>query len=151
MATLKEFEEALKSYNMVSALAVLEQLRERDKAKRSTTAARRVTAKKMTPELAREVLELHKTTAMTQQEIAFKLGVNQGRVNEVVKHGKWLTENPAAPEQIAREKALKRIREARADKAAQPKTTKAVRVPTGAGSRPPRKPSGPAQLALGDF
>ena len=144
MATLKEFEEALKSYNMVAALAVLQQLRERDKAKRSTTTARRVTAKKMTPELAREVLELHKTTAMTQQEIAFKLGVNQGRVNEVVKHGKWLSDNPAAPEAVARDRALKRMREPRQRKAAD---TVRARVE----ARPAGKPAGPSQLALGDF
>ena len=102
MPTLKEFEEALKSYNMVSALAVLEELRKRDRAKRSMQPARRVTGRKMTPELAHAILELHRTTSMTQQEIAFKLGVNQGRVNEVIKHGKWLSGDPSSPEAIAR-------------------------------------------------
>jgi hypothetical protein len=144
MATLKEFEEALKSYNMVSALAVLEKLRDRDRAMRAPAAARRVTAKKMTPDLARQVLELHKTTAMTQQEIAFKLGVNQGRVNEVVKHGKWLTENSAAPERVARDKALRRMREPQPRKAVEPVRHRAE-------ARPMRKPAGAAQLALGDF
>jgi hypothetical protein len=143
MATLKEFEEALKSYNMVSALAVLEQLRKRDKARRSVAPARRVTGRKMTPELAREVLSLHQETSMTQQEIAFKLGVNQGRVNEVIKHGKWLTENPAAPEAVARDKALSRMRE-KPRKGARPQ-----RKPPGA---PPRQQGGTrAQLSLGDF
>ena len=109
MTTLKEFEDALRVQGMNMALAILEKLRERDRAKRSIAPARRVTGHKMTPELAREILELHGTTSMTQQEIAFKLGVNQGRVNEVIKHGKWLSDDPASPEAVARDKALARI------------------------------------------
>ncbi|HEV7252325.1 MAG TPA: sigma factor-like helix-turn-helix DNA-binding protein [Mesorhizobium sp.] len=111
MATLKEFEEALREQGMTQALAVLERLKERDRRKRRIAPARRVVGKKMTPELARHILELHRTTTMTQQEIAFKLGVNQGRVNEVIKRGKWLTDDPTAPEQVARDKALSRIRQ----------------------------------------
>jgi protein involved in sex pheromone biosynthesis len=42
MATLKEFEEALREQGMQMALAILERLRERDRAKRSTAPARRV-------------------------------------------------------------------------------------------------------------
>ena len=146
MSTLKEFEKALRSYNMVSALAVLEELRKRDKAKRTIAApARRIAGKKMTPELARAVVEMHKTTAMTQQEIAFKLGVNQGRVNEVIKHGKWLTADPKAPEAQARDKALKRMRD----------ETKPADKPVAASKQPePRRPIAakkPAQLMLGDF
>lgn len=110
MATLKEFEEALREQGMTQALAVLERLRERDRKKRRMAPARRVVGKKMTPELARHILELHRTTTMTQQEIAFKLGVNQGRVNEVIKRGKWLTDDPNAPEQVARDKALQRMK-----------------------------------------
>jgi DNA invertase Pin-like site-specific DNA recombinase len=109
MATLKEFEEALREQGMHMALAILERLRERDRAKRSIAPARRVTGRKMTPELAREILELHANTGMTQQEIAFQLGINQGRVNEVIKRGKWLTEDPKAPEAVARDKALDRM------------------------------------------
>jgi hypothetical protein len=109
MPTLKEFEEELKLQGMAGALAVLQRLRERDKAKRSIAPARRVVGKKMTPELARQILELHGSTTMTQQEIAFSLGVNQGRVNEVIKHGKWLSEDPNAPERVARDKALARM------------------------------------------
>jgi len=111
VATLKEFEEALREQGMTQALALLERLKERDRRKRRIAPARRVVGKKMTPELARHILELHRTTTTTQQEIAFKLGVNQGRVNEVIKRGKWLTDDPAAPEQIARDKALSRIRQ----------------------------------------
>lgn len=145
MATLKEFEEALKSYNMVSALAVLEQLRKRDKAKRSVAPARRVTGRKMTPELAREVLGLHAETSMTQQEIAFKLGVNQGRVNEVIKHGKWLTEDPAAPEAVARDKALRRMRE-------KPLKGTPAQSKLRTGEAPPKQQDGTrGQLSLGDF
>lgn len=146
MATLKEFEEALRSYNMVSALAVLEELRKRDRATRSIAPARRVVGKKMTPELARTILEMHDATTMTQQEIAFKLGVNQGRVNEVIKHGKWLTDDPKAPEQVARDKAMKRM-----DTGAKPRERKPAAERKAKESAPRRKPAGPAQLALGDF
>ncbi len=109
MPTLKEFEEALKAQGMRQALRILEKLRERDRAHRRVAPARRVAGRKMTPELARHILELHETTSMTQQEIAFELGVNQGRVNEVIKHGKWLTEDPQAPEAVARDEALARM------------------------------------------
>ena len=110
MATLKEFEEALREQGMHMALAILEKLRERDRSTRRVSRGRRIAGKKMTPELARRILELHGTTEMTQQEIAFQLGVNQGRVNEVIKRGKWLTEDPSAPEAIARDKAKARIK-----------------------------------------
>jgi hypothetical protein len=55
----------------------------------------------MTPELAQKIRELHRTTMFTQQEIAFKLGVNQGRVNEVIKHGKWLSPEGSSLERAA--------------------------------------------------
>ena len=119
MATLKEFEDALREQGMTSALAMLDELRKRDRAKRSAAPARRVVGRKMTAELARQILGYHATTGMTQQEIAFKLGVNQGRVNEVIKRGKWLTADPAAPELLARDKAMQRLQQrARARRAA---------------------------------
>ena len=106
MTTLREFEDALRDQGMSMALAILQGLKERDRAKRSAVApARRLTGQKMTPELARRILELHGSTGMTQQEIAFKVGVNQGRVNEVIKRGKWLDGDPNAPEAKARDKA----------------------------------------------
>ena len=108
MTTLKEFEEALREQGMDSALAVLEKLKERDRAKRSVAPARRVTGRKMTSDLAQQIVILHQNTKMTQQEIAFKLGVNQGRVNEVIKRGKWLSGDPQAPEAVARDEALER-------------------------------------------
>ena len=111
MATLKEFEEALREQGMQMALAILETLKARDRSRRSAVApARRLTGQKMTPELARRVLELHGSTGMTQQEIAFKVGVNQGRVNEVIKHGKWLDGDPRSTEAQARDKAVARIK-----------------------------------------
>lgn len=110
MATLKEFEESLREHGMLMALALLERLRDRDRAARTIKPARRLTGQKMTPELARAILDLHATTGMTQQEIAFKVGVNQGRVNEVIKRGKWLSDDPQAPEAIARDKAKARVR-----------------------------------------
>jgi hypothetical protein len=109
MATLKEFEDALRQHGMTNALAILEQLKMRDRERRSIAPARRVVGRKMTAELARTVIEMHATTGMTQQEIAFKLGVNQGRVNEVIKRGKWLNGDPAAPEALSRDKAMERL------------------------------------------
>ncbi|MGI3903704.1 MAG: hypothetical protein ACRYGP_14545 [Janthinobacterium lividum] len=125
MATLRDFEEALRERGMSMALSILQSLKERDRAKRSTVApARRLTGQKMTPELARRILELHGTTGMTQQEIAFKVGVNQGRVNEVIKRGKWLNDDPTSPEAKARDKA-----KAKARIAAGPASSAAVRKP----------------------
>ena len=48
MATLKEFEEALREHGMNMALALLERLRERDRATRTVKPARRLTGQKMT-------------------------------------------------------------------------------------------------------
>lgn len=121
MATLKEFEEALRAQGMRQALKILEELRARDRARREVAPARRVAGTKMTPELARRILELHETTGMTQQEIAFELGVNQGRVNEVIKRGKWLDEDPSAPERVERDRALARMQKRAAPK---PKSAK---------------------------
>ena len=107
MTTLKEFEEVLREHGMHTALSILEMLRERDRSQRSIAAPRRVRGAKMTPDLARHILELHNSTEMTQQEIAFKLGVNQGRVNEVVKRGKWLTDKPQGSRPAARARAAR--------------------------------------------
>jgi hypothetical protein len=101
MATLKEFESALREYGMTAALGLLERLREQDRAKKQIARPRRAAGTRMTPELAQKISELHRTTMFTQQEIAFKLGVNQGRVNEVVKHGKWLGAEGSSPERAA--------------------------------------------------
>jgi hypothetical protein len=145
VTTLKEFEDALREQGMHMALAILQKLRERDRDKRSVTPARRITGRKMTPELARRILELHATTEMTQQEIAFELSVNQGRVNEVIKRGKWLDDDPNSPEAVARDKAKERMgrvaerkRPARNERDVSPK-------------RQVRKPGAPAQLSLGDL
>ncbi len=151
MATLKEFEEALREHGMNMALALLERLRERDRATRTVKPARRLTGQKMTPELARSILELHASTGMTQQEIAFKVGVNQGRVNEVIKRGKWLTDDPHSPEAVARDKAVARLR-------GDPKPRKAV-VPKGLTKAPakakekaaPQGRRNQGQLAFGDL
>ena len=120
MATLKEFEEALREQGMRQALRILEKLRARDRAERKVAAPRRVVGTRMTPELARQILLLHDTTKMTQQEIAFELGVNQGRVNEVIKRGKWLSDDPEAPEAVARDKALARMKRPAKARAAKP-------------------------------
>jgi hypothetical protein len=136
------------------ALAVLERLRERDRSKRSIAPARRVSGRKMTPELAQSILDLHATTNMTQQEIAFKLGVNQGRVNEVIKRGKWLSGDPAAPEAVARDRALDRVTKRTAGREA-PRvrdasdTRRTSRPPAGRKAGKGRADQG--QLALGDL
>lgn len=135
MTTLKEFEEALREQGMDSALAILEKLKDRDRAKRSVAPARRVTGRKMTPELAREILDLHERTKMTQQEIAFKVGVNQGRVNEVIKRGKWLSGDPQAPEALDRDAALDRAAKG-IGKAAKPEKAE---KPAGAKRSAPRR------------
>lgn len=137
MTTLREFEEALRADGNESALATLQVLKDRDKAKRRTAPARRVTGKKMTPELAHRILELHGATSMTQQEIAFKLGVNQGRVNEVIKRGKWLTDDPNAPEAVSRDRALERMAKARTTNRTTPKAaSSSVASPLPNGSPP---------------
>ncbi|ACL56719.1 hypothetical protein [Methylobacterium nodulans] len=141
MTTLKEFEEALREHGMLMALAILERLRERDRANRTVKPGRRIVGKKMTPELARMILELHGSTDMTQQEIAFKLGVNQGRVNEVIKRGKWLSGDQHAPEAVARDKGKARIRGTDVKRARKPKEKAAAA----------RKPKAQAQLAFGDL
>lgn len=147
MATLKEFEESLREHGMHMALALLERLRERDRKTRTVRPARRLTGRKMTPELARSILELHAATGMTQQEIAFKVGVNQGRVNEVIKRGKWLDDDPHAPEAVARDRAKARMR---ADPKPRPKPNK----PKAAARKEPARPRAPApqgQFAFGDL
>lgn len=142
MATLKEFEQALQEYGMRTALAILEMLRERDRKQRSIAAPRRVRGTKMTPELAQRILEMHKSTEMTQQEIAFKLGVNQGRVNEVVKRGKWLTEAPERPVRAAKRDTVSRTSPLR-----QRGQTSRPRAET----RTRRGPNEPGQLSLTDL
>lgn len=144
MATLKEFEEALREHGMHMALALLERLRERDRQTRTIRPARRITGQKMTPDLARAILELHASTGMTQQEIAFKVGVNQGRVNEVIKRGKWLDDDPHAPEAVARDKAKARMR---ADPRPRPKPSVRKEAPRAA--KRPAAPQG--QFAFGDM
>ena len=150
MTTLKEFEDALREQGMNMALAILEKLRERDRAKRSVAAPRRIRGKKMTPELARRILELHETTDMTQQEIAFHLGVNQGRVNEVIKRGKWLSGDQNAPEAVARDRALGRAASgSRRAGAVGPRADKAQgRSSSG---RRPGAATKHAQLTFGEF
>jgi hypothetical protein len=151
MTTLKDFEEVLREQGMHMALAILEKLRVRDRVSRSVAPARRVRGKKMTPELARRIVELHQTTEMTQQEIAFELGVNQGRVNEVIKHGKWLSGDPYAPEARARDKALKRVNKAAerlSTNGKRPSGTRRTKQRSGSGTQ---KSTSDAQFTFAEF
>ena len=66
MTTLKEFEEALREQGMNMALAVLERLKERDRAKRSIAPARRVTGRKINLDIAKRILVLHAISCMMQ-------------------------------------------------------------------------------------
>ena len=151
MTTLKEFEEALRGQGMNMALAILAKLRERDRAKRSIAPARRITGRKMTPDLARQILELHATTGMTQQEIAFKLGINQGRVNEVIKRGKWLTDDPNSPEAIARDRALAKAQNQK-EASRRTRPGRARPRPKGSTGEPSKRPRrDQTQLTLGDL
>jgi hypothetical protein len=151
LTTLKEFEAALREQGMTMALAILEKLKERDRATRTIRAGRRIAGKKMTPELARQIIELNQTTEMTQQEIAFQLGVNQGRVNEVLKHGKWLREDPKSEEAQARDKAKARMKRMKSDDIPvirkHPGATTAGEAPR----EPKPKPCNSAQLSIEDF
>jgi hypothetical protein len=149
LTTLREFEDALREQGMHMALAILEKLRERDRTTRSVTPARRITGRKMTPELARRILDLHGTTEMTQQEIAFQLGVNQGRVNEVIKRGKWLHDDPASPEAIARDKAKARMAGESSRKRPEHRAMKTVSSSQKKSSK--LKPNSQTQLLLGDL
>jgi hypothetical protein len=142
LTTLREFEDALREHGLTSALSLLEVLRERDRAKRSIRPARRITGKKMTPEIARRILDMHEHTKMTQQEIAFQIGVNQGRVNEVIKRGKWLSDDPEAPEAVARDKAKARMRRQKES---------ARSRPAPASKSGPKKAPATTQLMFGDF
>ena len=150
MTTLKEFEAALQEQGMTMALAILERLKERDRANRTVRVGRRIAGKKMTPELARRIIELNQTTEMTQQEIAFQLGVNQGRVNEVLKHGKWLQDDPKSEEAVARDQAKARMQKAKAASASS--SRRKIASPQDEASRGPKpKSRDPAQLSIDDF
>jgi hypothetical protein len=139
LTTLKEFKAALREQGVHMALAILEKLKERDRAKRTVRVGRRIAGKKMTPELARRIIELNQTTEMTQQEIAFQLGVNQGRVNEVLKHRKWLQNDPKSEEAVARDRAKARMEKARA-RSVPVNKPKTVAAPDDAARRPKPKP-----------
>lgn len=85
--TLKDFERELIRLGMTDALDLLARMR--GPVKRIAPPRSRLSLP-MTPERARETLDMHRSTTMTQCQIARALGVNQGRVNEVIKRGRWL-------------------------------------------------------------
>lgn len=151
MATLKQFEEALRAQGMNMALAILEKMRKEEKKTRSVAPARRVSGRKMTPELAHKILELHSTTDMTQQEIAFQLGINQGRVNEVIKRGKWLTEDPQSEEAQARDKAKARMKRMQSEDTPIPRKQPVATGIEEGPKKPKAKPANSAQLSIDDF
>jgi hypothetical protein len=151
LTTLKQFEEALRAQGMNMALVILEKMRKEDKKTRSVTPARRVSGRKMTPELARKILEVHSTADMTQQEIAFQLGVNQGRVNEVLKRGKWLTEDPQSEEAQARDKAKARMKRMQSEDTPIPRKQPVAAGVEEGSKKPKPKLRNTAQLSIDDF
>lgn len=84
--TLKDFERELIRLGMTDALDLLAKMRG---APKRIAAPRRIVSPPMTPAMAAEVLRL-RALDQTHCEIARALGVNQGRVSEVIKHGMWL-------------------------------------------------------------
>jgi predicted DNA-binding protein YlxM (UPF0122 family) len=150
LPTLKQFEEALRAQGMNMALAILEKMR-KEKKTRSVAPARRVSGRKMTPELAHKILELHSTTDMTQQEIAFQLGINQGRVNEVIKRGKWLTEDPQSKEAQARDKAKARMKRMQSEDTPIPRKQPIAPAVAEGPKKPRAKSATSAQLSIEDF
>jgi hypothetical protein len=151
LATLKQFEEALRAQGMHMALAILDRMRKEEKKTRSIAPARRISGRKMTPELARKVLELHNTTDMTQQEIAFQLGINQGRVNEVIRRGKWLIESSNSEEAQARDKAKARMKRTQSEDTPIPRKQPVATGVEEGPKKPKAKAANPAQLSIDDF
>ncbi|ACB83164.1 conserved hypothetical protein [Methylorubrum populi BJ001] len=100
-----------------------------------------------TPIPAKAVLEFT-PRPRTLPEIAFKVGVNQGRVNEVIKRGKWLDDDPHAPEAVARDKAKARMR-ADPKPQAKPRPKPSARREAPRAAKRPAAPQG--QLAFGDL
>jgi len=88
---------------------------------------------------------------MTQQEIAFQLGINQGRVNEVIKRGKWLTEDPRSEEAQARDKAKARMKRMQSEDTPIPRKQPVAVGAEVAPKEPKAKSSSPAQLSIDDF
>jgi hypothetical protein len=87
---------------------------------------------------------------MTQQEIAFQLGVNQGRVNEVLKHGKWLQDDPKSEEAVSRDRGKARMEKARAE-SVPVSMRKSAAPPDEVARRPRPRPRNAAQLSIADF
>ncbi|WP_371823148.1 MULTISPECIES: hypothetical protein [Microvirga] len=86
-----------------------------------------------------------------QQEIAFQLGINQGRVNEVIKRGTWLTEGPQSEEAQARDKAKARMKRMQSEDTPMPRK-QPVAAGIEEGPRMPKaNPASPAQLSIDDF
>lgn len=77
--------EALRKAEEWEAIGVLEKLREAERKRRKKSPARRTSSQPFTREKARSALYMHVHTPLNQQEIASRLGVNQARVNEVIK------------------------------------------------------------------
>lgn len=82
MAGIRQFEIFCINNHKTEALQALDDFlatRRPNRPKRQKSVSRPIT-----PEVRNEVLELWKTSELTQAEIGMFLGINQGRVNEIV-------------------------------------------------------------------
>ena len=87
--TLREFERALQKQGNTNALELLAALRAQEEKTRKIT-PRYFCSVPMSRELAQEIVKMDNLKIYTRQDIAHKLRVNQGRVTDVLKYGKYL-------------------------------------------------------------
>jgi hypothetical protein len=70
----------------------------------------------------------------------------------VLKHGKWLQDNPKSEEAVARDRAKARIRKAEAETRSAPVSSQKFAAPSNDTSRRPKpKPRNAAQLSIEDY
>jgi len=80
-----KFTEAVRVLTEAGQLEAVRVLKDHKESKRKQGVQRRAaTSRKMSAKLKEEIWELHTTTEMTNSQIAAVLGVNQGRISEVV-------------------------------------------------------------------
>jgi hypothetical protein len=72
-------------------------------------------------------------------------------VNEVIKRGKWLTEDPQSEEAQARDKAKARMKRMQSEDALIPRKQPVAAGVEEAPKKSRTKPASPAQLSIDDF
>ncbi len=84
MAGIIQFQTFCEAHDEVDALMALARFR---KSRRPNRPARAPTSVAVTPHICKMVLHYHAATSLAQHEIAALLGINQGRVNEILNDG----------------------------------------------------------------